>query len=154
MLSEEAVDLFQRSVLCWLATVSPEGFPNVSPKEAFVVRDSETVLIADIASPKSVRNVRANPAVCVAAVDVFEQKGFQAFGRAHVVAADDDDFATLAAPLRDLLGDAFPIRNVIAVAVDRLVPIVAPSYWLQPGRSDRDRRDSALRRYGVQETRT
>lgn len=80
-------ELLDRSVLCWLATVGGDGTPTVSPKELFVAAPPDRVLIADVASPRSVRNIRARPQVCVAAVDVFEQRGFQLYGeigRAHV----------------------------------------------------------------------
>ena len=49
------------SVLCWFATVSIDGVPNVSPKEVFAVLDETSLVVADIASPVTVRNLRNNP---------------------------------------------------------------------------------------------
>ncbi|HEX9869830.1 MAG TPA: pyridoxamine 5'-phosphate oxidase family protein, partial [Candidatus Tectomicrobia bacterium] len=67
-------------MLCWLATVSERGVPNVTPKEIFTHHGDDHIVIADIASSHSVRNVRAHPQVCVSFVDVFRQRGFKITG--------------------------------------------------------------------------
>lgn len=100
-----------RSVLCWLATVSENGTPNVSPKEIFAPYGEQAIVIADIASPVSVRNVRRNPKVCVSFVDIFRQRGFKITGRARVIAPDETGFAAFAADLMVKAGEAFPIRT-------------------------------------------
>jgi predicted pyridoxine 5'-phosphate oxidase superfamily flavin-nucleotide-binding protein len=55
-----------------VATVSSQGEPNVSPKELFFVLDTETLLIANIASPQSLKNILQNSKVCVSGVNVKE----------------------------------------------------------------------------------
>ena len=75
MISVEIKNYIERSVLCWLATADAAGVPNVSPKEIFVPFGDDHLLIANIASPESVKNIRGNPHVCVSFVDVFVQKG-------------------------------------------------------------------------------
>jgi uncharacterized protein len=40
----------KRSILCWLATVDPNGWPSVSPKAVFAVFDSTQIVLAGIAS--------------------------------------------------------------------------------------------------------
>jgi predicted pyridoxine 5'-phosphate oxidase superfamily flavin-nucleotide-binding protein len=137
------------AVLCWLATVDADGVPNVTPKEIFAPYGEDTILIADIASTNSVRNVSAHPKVCVSFVDVFRQKGFKVAGTARLVAPGDADFAALSAPLVVMTGGAFPIRTVIAVGVEKVSRIWAPSYSLFPERSDEERMDAAYRAYGV-----
>ena len=77
MLSSEVQNSAAHSVLCWLATVDGNGQPNVSPKEIFAAFDTEHLVIANIASPSSVRNIEVNPLVCVSFIDVFVQKGFK-----------------------------------------------------------------------------
>lgn len=67
------------SVLCWLTTGDDFGRPSVSPKEIFT-RVGDDVLIAHIASPRSVRNIEANENVCLNVLDVFEQSGYRAGG--------------------------------------------------------------------------
>lgn len=149
ILDEEVVALLRRCVLVWLATADGSGAPNVSPKELFLVRLPDRVLIADIASPATVRNIRTNPEVCVAAVDVFDQRGVQLHGTARVVDGDDPSCDDLADSLRALAGPDLTVRHVMDITVSRKRPIVAPSYWARPGQSPEDRRAAAFAAYGV-----
>lgn len=151
MLSPDAVDLFSKAVLCWLATADAEGRPSVSPKEIFVVASPNELLLAEIASPRSARNVVANAAVCVSAVDVFEQHGYQVFGRAELVLPESPEFPSLLAPLVELAGPGFPVRGVIRVTVESVSRILAPSIWMHPDVPENERRRSALRAYGVRD---
>ena len=74
-----------KSVLCWLATVDSSGLPNVSPKEVFDLVEGR-IVIANIASPRSSANIRANASACISLLDIFEQKGVRVSGRAKVLA--------------------------------------------------------------------
>lgn len=150
-LSPDARDLFASSVLCWLATADAEGRPSVSPKEIFIVASPSEILIAHIASPRSVRNIEANPEVCVAAVDIFEQRGYQVYGRADVLRRDHPEFAIVAAPLVEVAEPAFPVRAVIRVTIRDARPFSAPSLWMYPGADPKERRDGVLRAYGVRD---
>ena len=76
MLDTTVLNAMNTSVLCWLATCDALGQPNVSPKEVFAAVDAGHLVIAHIASPNSVRNLAANPRVCVSFVTVFTQIGF------------------------------------------------------------------------------
>ena len=87
MLSPEVQTAMERSVLCWLATVSEAGQPNVSPKEVFAPFDAEHMVITNIASPNSVRNLLANPSICVSLVDIFVQKGFKLLEQSQIASA-------------------------------------------------------------------
>jgi len=138
-----------RAVLCWVATVGADALPNVSPKEIFLAGEGDRLLIADIASPTTVRNVVVNPQVCVSFIDVFLQRGFKLIGEARTVGPRDDEFERWAAPLRRKAGPHFRIRGVILVDVHRAHRIWAPSYALFPERSDDERRAEAYRTYGV-----
>lgn len=82
------------SVLCWLATVSDQGQPNVAPKEVFCLYEHD-LLIANIASPNSVRNIAKNPKVCISLIDIFEEKGCKVYGEAHLVMKDNHRFSEL-----------------------------------------------------------
>ena len=151
MLSPEVHDCAARSVLCWLATVDAAGQPNVSPKEIFAVLDAEHLVIANIASPTSVRNIDGNPRVCVSFIDVFVQKGFKVSGEARNVRQQDADFSRWSAPLLALAGPRFPIHSVLVVRAGAVEPILAPSYRLYPSEtSEQSQVASAMRAYGVQ----
>ncbi|MFT3801036.1 MAG: pyridoxamine 5'-phosphate oxidase family protein [Burkholderiaceae bacterium] len=150
MLSDQVKDLANRSVLCWLATVDAKGQPNVSPKEIFLVFDDEHLVIANIASPTSIRNIEQNANVCVSFVEVFVQKGFKVIGSARNLKKQDADYAYWAAPLEAKAGPRFPIRSVLVVRAVGVEPIVAPSYRLFPNETtEQSQIDSALRAYGI-----
>lgn len=82
-LSHAVHEAAQRSVLCWLATVDDQGQPNVSPKEVWAIVDAQHVVVANIASPITVRNITQQPQVCLSFVDVWVQKGFKLQGTAQ-----------------------------------------------------------------------
>lgn len=132
LLSPEILHTASRSVLCWLATVSPDGRPNVSPKEIWAVADDSHLVIANIASPTSVRNVRHSMQACVSFIDVFVQKGFKLTGEAVNFERTHPSFQRWAAPLLSKAEPRFTVRSVIVVRVEAVEPILAPSYRLYP----------------------
>ncbi len=148
-LADEVLSSINSCVLCWLATSSAGNVPNVSPKEAFAAFGDDTLLIANIASPQSAANVRENPKVCVAFVDVFVQKGFQVFGNASLVQKSDPEFQSLAAPLEDMTQGNFPFNTVFKVVATKVKPIIAPSYVLYPDTTEQQQVASSMKRYGL-----
>jgi predicted pyridoxine 5'-phosphate oxidase superfamily flavin-nucleotide-binding protein len=150
MLHPELQTSAQSSILCWLATVDADGWPNVSPKEIFTVLDPEHLVIANIASPTSVRNIAQNPRVCVSFVHVFVQRGFKVLGTARNVGKTDADFAHWAAPLVAMAGPRFPMHSVIVVRATGVESMVAPSYRLYPNETTEQAQVvSAMRAYRV-----
>jgi predicted pyridoxine 5'-phosphate oxidase superfamily flavin-nucleotide-binding protein len=149
MLTEDVLRYIDRSVLCWLATVDAAGAPNVSPKEVFCAYGSDRVLVANIASPQSDRNLQSNPLVCLSFVEVFVQKGYKLKGTAEVVQPGDRRYPELEAPLLSLTQGMFPIRSIIAVQVQAVEPIVAPSYRLKPRTTEAAQIAAAMQTYGV-----
>ena len=140
----------QRSVLSWLATIDENGFPNVSPKEVFCSSGNHLLLVANIASPGSMKSILARPQVCISFVDVFSQKGFKIKGLATVARAGDTAFATFAPPLAELAGQRFLFSSIFVINVQSVDPIIAPSYRLFPDTLECEQIASALRTYGVQ----
>jgi predicted pyridoxine 5'-phosphate oxidase superfamily flavin-nucleotide-binding protein len=137
MLTDEVLEDIDRSVLCWLATVDGSGAPNVSPKEVFCAHGLSTVLVANIASPQSDRNLRGNPQVCLSFVDVFVQRGYKLKGTTEVVRPSDRRYPELEAPLLSLTQGMFPIHSIFVVQVQAVEPIVAPIYRLKSGPTNR-----------------
>ncbi|WP_298231862.1 pyridoxamine 5'-phosphate oxidase family protein [uncultured Azohydromonas sp.] len=151
MLTPEVIAYAQRSVLAWLATVDPAGCPNVSPKEIFTVVDERFFVIANIASPCSVRNLRANDRACLSFIDVFVQKGFKVKGRAEIIEPTHPDFPKWSVPLREMTRDQFPLRSVIVLHPEVVEPILAPSYtFFAAGTTEESQIAAAMRTYGVQ----
>jgi predicted pyridoxine 5'-phosphate oxidase superfamily flavin-nucleotide-binding protein len=140
-----------KCVLCWLATVDTSGAPNVSPKEVFDLVDGRLV-IANIASPRSSANIRANSSVCVSLLDIFEQKGVRVSGRATIMSTTSVEAAELWGKLESKTGGRFPFKEIFVVEVDEVQPYTAPSWYLFPEMSPEDRRSGTLRSYGVRDS--
>lgn len=149
MLDESVKKYLSKSVLCWLATVNNSGEPNVSPKEVFTNEGDQILLIANIASPVSVKNISENPMVCVSFVDVFIQKGYKLKGRARIIDKMDSDFERKERLLTDLFSSYFPIKSIIEVTVQNVATIQAPSYFLNPQVTEQTQIESAMKTYGV-----
>lgn len=124
--------IINKSVLCWLATVSPENIPNVSPKEIFCLNDEHYLLIANIASPNSIKNIKSNPNICVSILDILVQKGYKLTGTAEIISHKDTSFEKLKKPLYDMAGDRFPFKSIIKIKPNSAKEILAPSYLLYP----------------------
>lgn len=67
-----------------VATVTPEGRPNLSPKGTTTVLDDELLMFADVSSPGTVANLGTNPPVEVNVVDPIARKGCRFKGTATV----------------------------------------------------------------------
>ncbi|MEM9218384.1 MAG: pyridoxamine 5'-phosphate oxidase family protein [Cyanobacteria bacterium P01_F01_bin.150] len=149
MFNQEALTYINQSVLCWLATVDADGIPNVSPKEAFTAYGNSELLIANIASPSSARNILINPNVCVSFVDIFVQKGYKVKGIASLIKPSDANFSLVEAPLLTITQGKFPIHGIFRIQANSIQPIVAPSYWLFPSLTEDAQVQSAMQTYGV-----
>jgi len=114
------------------------------------MQGSDTLLIANIASPHSAANIRANPNVCVSMIDILVQKGVQMYGKAVVVRRSaDDDFDKLAAPLFELTEGKFPFSTLFKVSIERVNEILAPSYRLFPETREADQVEEAKKIYSM-----
>ncbi len=124
--------MIDNTVLCWLATSSVDHIPNVSPKEIFCLSDDGYFLIANIASPNSVRNIESNPNICVSVLDILIQKGYQLKGTAEIISKGHNEFEQLKAPLYKMTGDKFPFNSITKITLTSAKEILAPSYMLYP----------------------
>lgn len=143
-------EYLNKSVLCWLSTVSSDGQPNVSPKELFTYISDNQVVIANIASPKTIRNIKSNPKVCMSFVEIFVQKGYQLYGQAELINEKDITFEEKAMKLKQMAGEAFPIHSLLAIKIESVAEIIAPSYRFYPDTKEEDQIKSAMNNYGVQ----
>jgi len=148
-LTKEIKEYIDKSVLCWLATVSTKGIPNVSPKEIFTNYRSDSIIVANIASPQTVRNIKQNQNVCVSFIDILVQKGFQIKGKAEIIGKMDSEFAALEKELTKMTGGKFPFGTITKINIEQAKPIIAPSYVLYPETTEEEQIESAKKTYGI-----
>lgn len=138
---------FDQFVLCWLATVSEKGVPNVSPKELFIFEREKQLLIANIASPQSVKNIRANPQVCVSGVNIWTQKGQQCKGKAVVIDPKNKKFEQKETLFKTLIQGKFKVLHIIQIQIETVKEIKAPSYLFIKETTEQSQLEAAKMRY-------
>lgn len=115
--------------LAFVATVCPDGSPNLSPKGTTTVWDDDHLIFADLRSPGTVANLATNPAVEVNVVDIFSRKGYRFNGTATVFTAGDQYRAFIDYFSGEGLFDVpRRIRAVVLVRVVTTSPLISPAY--------------------------
>ena len=122
----------QEQRIGYIATVCPDGTPNLSPKATMKVWDDDHLIFADIASPGTMANLRLNPAIEINMVDVFLRKGYRFKGTASVIATgpqfDDAMKLYTGGGQRVQSRVANTIRAFVLVKVSRALPLISPGY--------------------------
>ena len=135
-------------VLCWLATVSDDNVPNVSPKEIFDYYEPDSIIIANIASPQTLRNIKKNANVCVSFIDILVQKGYQIKGKAEIVTKAHSEFVDMERKLLKMTKGKFPFASITNIKIEIVKPILAPTYILFPETTEEEQIASAKKAYG------
>ena len=117
--------------LGFVATVCPDGTPNLSPKGTTAAWDDDHLVFAHIHSPGTVANLRSNPSIEINVVDQLVRKGYRFKGTA-VVHTDGDVFER---GIRFYEARGTPkarerIRAIVMVTVERALPVTSPAYDL------------------------
>ena len=115
-LSKEAKKIIAEFGPALIATASKEGKPNVSPKGSFRVLDDEHVIFANIASPRTMANLKENPQLTAIMLDRSSRKGCRVWGRAEILDSGEM-FDKLSA---EFAKQNMKIKNVVKVAVDEV----------------------------------
>jgi len=112
--------------LGFVATVCPDGTPNLSPKATTAVWDEDHLIFADICSPTTIANLRRNPAIEINVVDALSRKGYRFKGIATIFAAGPR-FDELVTFYRER-GSTTAKHHIVLVKVERAAPLVSPAY--------------------------
>lgn len=114
--------------LGYVATVCPDGTPNLSPKGTTRVWDDDHLVFADIRSPRTIANLRQHPTLEVNVVDPILRKGYRFKGTAVILTAGPQFEEIRAAYQRRGVGN--PIRAIVLMTVERALPLLSPAYDL------------------------
>lgn len=122
--------------LGFVATVCPDGTPNVSPKGTLAVWDDDHLVFLDLRSPRTLGNIAANPAMEVNVVDPIVRKGYRFKGTAKVVPAGPELERILDFYKRPSGEARDRVRSAVIMHVERAAPLISPAYDL--GASEQD----------------
>jgi predicted pyridoxine 5'-phosphate oxidase superfamily flavin-nucleotide-binding protein len=115
--------------LGFVATVRPDGTPNLSPKGTTAVWDDDHLVFANIRSPGTLANLRQNANVEVNVVDPFLRKGYRFRGVASVLESGAL-YDKAIAFYRERGSTVSAIREIVMVRVHNVQPIDSPAYDL------------------------
>jgi predicted pyridoxine 5'-phosphate oxidase superfamily flavin-nucleotide-binding protein len=150
ILTEEMQRMVAGLRLCYVATVTPDGKPNLSPKGSLRVIDQEHLAFADIMSPATIRNLRSNPYIEVNMVDPFLRRGYRFKGVCEIV-TEGEAFDLVANELWEREGRQYPVNAVVMITVQAAIPVRSPAYVFNKGVKEENVRNIWLERYGVRE---
>jgi predicted pyridoxine 5'-phosphate oxidase superfamily flavin-nucleotide-binding protein len=128
-LTEDMKRVVHEQQLGYVATICPDGTPNLSPKGTTRVWDDDHLVFADIRSPRTIANLKHNPAIEINVVDWFTRKGYRFKGIATVIEAGTL-FDELVSFYNQARASDAPrrIQAIVMVEVQRAFPLISPAY--------------------------
>lgn len=126
ILTTEIKDFVKKQKLGFVATVCPDGTPNLSPKGTTTVWDDEHLVFADIHSPGTINNLLINPSIEVNIVDVFIRKGYRFKGIGKVI-SEGSVFEEVVSFYK-AGGANYIINNVVLIKIERIFRLTSPVY--------------------------
>jgi predicted pyridoxine 5'-phosphate oxidase superfamily flavin-nucleotide-binding protein len=128
VLTDDMKRVVREQSLAFVATVCPDGSPNVSPKGTISVWDDEHLIFADIASPNTMANLVGNPDVELNIIDPVVRKGYRFKGRATVITDGPELQQALQFFARERGTDTSRVRGVAMITVLRAAALISPAY--------------------------
>jgi predicted pyridoxine 5'-phosphate oxidase superfamily flavin-nucleotide-binding protein len=115
--------------LGFVATVTPDGRPNLSPKGTTTVWDERHLMFADVASPGTTANLASNPYVEINVVDPVVRKGYRFKGTATVHEHGTMfDRGIEVMRERGFTTKAERVRAIVLIEVTDAAALVSPAY--------------------------
>ena len=128
MITPEIKDFLNSQKLGYVATVSPDGKPNISPKGTIIGWTDDTLAFAEIRSPDTMNNLHDNPDVEINVIDPLLRKGYLFQGTAEILEGGDLYDAILDYYL--IHGVKSRINSIVLVSVSTVSEVLSPLYDL------------------------
>ena len=114
--------------LGYVATVSSDGAPNLSPKGTIVILDDSRLVFANIRSPQTIENLTKNSSIEINVIDPFSRMGYRFKGIANIL-SDGSDFKKIL-DYFEKKGIKSKISDIVIVDVKSFSKVTSPSYDL------------------------
>ncbi|KEQ56224.1 adenylate cyclase protein [Marine Group I thaumarchaeote SCGC AAA799-B03] len=125
-ITDEIKDFLNLQKLGYVATVSSDGTPNISPKGTIIGWSQNQLAFADIRSPDTIQNLKSNPNVEINVIDPLLRKGFLFKGLAKII-QDGTLYDDILKHYRD--NDIkSPIGVIVLVDVTKISEVTSPLY--------------------------
>ena len=126
MITEKIGKFVSQQKLGFVATVSPNGTPNLSPKGTISVLDENTLAFANIRSPQTIENLEKNPSIEINIVDPFSRRGYRFKGTAKII-SDGEEYNKIILSYRQN-GIQTTIKSIVIVNVKQILEVTSPLY--------------------------
>ena len=120
--------------LGYVATISSDGTPNLSPKGTIAILDDSRLVFANIRSPQTIENLSQNPSTEINIVDPFSRMGYRFKGLASIISSGDDFEKIL--DYFNKKGIKSKISHFIVIDVKSYSEVTSPSYDLGQKKED------------------
>ena len=128
LISKQIKEFLEIQKLGYVATVSEDNSPNLSPKGTIIGWNSETLVFADIRSPDTMHNLEKNPIVEINVIDPLLRKGFLFKGKSKIV-KNGQTFNKILSHYRTK-GIKSPINAIVLVTISDIKEVTSPLYDL------------------------
>jgi len=127
LITNEMKELINQQKLGYVATVSPDNTPNLSPKGTLSVWN-DNLIFADIKSPKTMSNLEENPSIEINVVDPISRKGYRFKGISTIISSGPE-FDKIISHYMDK-GIKSKINKIVLIKVSSINKITSPLYDL------------------------
>ena len=134
VISSEIKSFLNSQKLGYVATVSSDGKPNISPKGTIISWTSDLLAFANIRSPDTMSNLKINSAMEINVIDPLSRKGYLFIGTGKII-KDSPLFDEIITYYRNS-GIQSPINSVVLVTVSSVSEVTSPLYDLGKSESE------------------
>jgi len=133
-INEEISNFLNLQKLGYVATVSSDGMPNISPKGTIIGWSKNQLAFADIRSPDTMKNLETNPNVEINVIDPLLRKGFLFKGSTKII-QDSPLYDEILKYYRES-GIKSPINSIVLVDVTEISEVTSPLYDMGIGEDE------------------
>ncbi len=119
MITEDHRNLIEEVGLCYVASASADGTPNVSPKGSIAVLDDDHLVFAEIMSPHTRQNLQENSRVAVFVCKPEKFQGFQFKGSAEL-SSEGEVFDLLVQMIKEKKIPVPPPKHAVKIRIDEV----------------------------------
>tara|TARA_B110000467_G_C18069605_1_gene340599 strand:+ start:87 stop:536 length:450 start_codon:yes stop_codon:yes gene_type:complete len=128
IITSEIKTFLNSQKLGYVATVSSDGKPNISPKGTIIPWSENLLAFADIRSPDTMVNLENNPFVEINVIDPLSRKGYLFAGTGKII-KDDSLYGEILNHYRTN-GIQSPINSIVLVSISSISVVTSPLYDL------------------------
>ncbi len=128
LITEQMKKLIEQQKLGYVATVSPDNTPNLSPKGTIKLWADDQLIFADIKSPKTMSNLEKNPSIEINIINPIARRGFRFKGIAKIISEGEEYEKIISQYKED--GIKSTINRVVMIKIKTVSEVTSPLYDL------------------------